>query len=136
MTRGFTLLELLLCVAIAGLLAAIALPSWRGVVLRSHRSDAATALYAVAAAQERYRLVHGRYAEQAGPAPPVGLGLGTSARGGYEVRIERADAATFLASARPVPGSPPEGDSACRLFTIDETGRRGSLPEAAQKCWP
>lgn len=135
MKRGFTLIELLVCVAIAGLLAAIALPAWRAVVMRTHRADAAAALYALAVAQERFRLVHGRYADLAAPAPPVGLGLDRSERGWYELRIERADESGFLASARPSAGSPQVADTDCRLFTIDETGLRGSAPQGPQHCW-
>lgn len=135
MKSGFTLVEVLVCLVIVALLATIALPAWRGVVLRAQRSDAAAALYAVAAAQERYRLVHGRYAGVAAPAPPVGLGLGASERGWYELRIERADESGFLASARPASGSPQASDAECRLLTIDETGSRGSVPEAPGKCW-
>lgn len=136
MRKGFTLIELLACIAIAALLAAVAIPSWRNVVLRAQRSDAMQALYAVAAAQERYRMVHGHYADQAAPAPPVGLGLATSERGWYQVRIERADATSFVATARPVAGSPQSRDTACRLFTIDALGTRGSAPAKAETCWP
>ena len=135
MRAGFTLIELLICMVIVALLATVALPSWRGVVIRTQRGDATAALYAVAAAQERYRLVHGQYASQAGPAPPVGLGLESSERGWYALRIERADATTFLASARPSPGSPQASDTYCRVFTIDETGRRASTPEGPATCW-
>jgi type IV pilus assembly protein PilE len=135
MNRGFTLIELLICVVIAALLAGIALPSWRGLLMRVHRTDAKAALYALAMAQERYRLVHGHYASQAEPAPPVGLGLAFSARGWYELRVERADAAGFVAAARPAPGSPQRFDVACRLFTIDEKGVRGSVPESPETCW-
>jgi type IV pilus assembly protein PilE len=134
--KGFTLVELLACIAIAALLAAVAIPSWRGTMLRAQRSDAVQALYAVAAAQERYRMVYGRYADQAGPAPPVGLGLATSERGWYRLRIERADESDFVASARPAAGSPQAGDAACRLFTIDALGTRGSAPAAPESCWP
>lgn len=135
MRRGFTLIELLICILIAAVLVTIALPSWRSVVVRSQRSDATAALYALAMAQERYRLVHGRYAPLAAPAPPVGLGLGFSERGWYELRIERADASGFVATARAAPGSPQRGDDECRLLTIDETGRRGSAPAAPERCW-
>jgi len=135
MKRGFTLIELLVCIVIASLLAAIALPAWRGLVTRTYRGDATAALYALATAQERYRLVHGHYADQAAPAPPVGLGLAASERGWYELRIERADASSFLASARAAAGSPQAVDGECRLFTIDETGLRGSLPRDPERCW-
>jgi type IV pilus assembly protein PilE len=136
MKKGFTLVELLACIAIAAILAAVAIPTWRGVVMRAHRGDAIQALYAVAAAQERYRMVHGRYADQAGPAPPVGLGLAASERGWYRLRIERADATGFVASARPLRGTPPANDAACRLFTMDELGARGSSPAPPDTCWP
>ena len=136
MRRGFTLVELLACIAIAAVLATVAIPTWRGVIARAHRGDAIQALYAVAAAQERYRMVHGNYADQAGPAPPVGLGLAASERGWYRLRIEHADATGFIASARPVDGSPPATDEDCRLFTIDELGRRGSSPALPEACWP
>lgn len=135
MKRGFTLLELLVCILIVGVLAMLAMPSWREVVIRSNRSDATAALYALASAQERFRLVHGRYADEAAPAPPVGLGLARSERGWYELRIETADATRFSASARAVPGSPQLSDAACRILTINESGRRGSTPEPVETCW-
>jgi type IV pilus assembly protein PilE len=135
MTRGFTLVELLACLVVVALLTTLALPAWRGAVMRSYRADAAAALYALAAAQERYRLVHGRYADAAAPAPPVGLGLGRSERGWYELRVESADDTRFIASARPATGSPQARDPACRLLTINEAGMRGSAPGPPQQCW-
>jgi type IV pilus assembly protein PilE len=133
--RGFTLVELLACIVIAALLATLALPAWRATVTRSYRADAAAALYALGAAQERYRLVHGRYADRAAPAPPVGLGLGRSARGWYELQVEFADATRFTASARPAAGSPQARDATCRLLTINEAGTRGSIPGPPEQCW-
>lgn len=135
MRRGFTLIELLICLVLAGLIAAVALPSWRALMLRAQRVDATTALYALATAQERYRLVHGRYADEAAPAPPVGLGLGQSERGWYELRIVHADATRFTATARAAAGSRQAADATCRILSIDETGARGSAPGAPQVCW-
>lgn len=135
MNRGFTLVELVTCVAIAALLATVALPSWRGIVMRSQRADAVAALYALASAQERYRMLHGRYADAAAPAPPVGLGLGLSARGWYELSIDSADATGFVATARALAGSPQAADTRCRILSIDQAGLRGSTPAAAAECW-
>lgn len=133
--RGFTLLELMICLLIVAVLAAIAIPGWRAVTMRAQRDDAKAALYALATAQERYRLVHGHYASAAAPAPPAGLGLGSSERGWYELRIESADAGHFRATARPAPGSPQSTDADCRVLSIDQAGRRGSAPGAPDKCW-
>lgn len=133
---GFTLVEIVACLAIVAILAALAIPSWQALLERTRRVDAATALHSVATAQERYRLVYGRYADQAAPAPPVGLGLATSERGWYRLRIERADETGFIASARPADGSPQARDLDCRLLTIDQAGVRNSAPEPPDQCWP
>lgn len=135
MMRGFTLVELVACLAIIAILAAVATPSWRFLVLRAQRADATAALYALASAQERYRMVHGRYADAAAPAPPVGLGLSQSARGWYELRIESADATRFTATARPRSSSLQAADSRCRILSIDQAGQRGSTPAAPAECW-
>ena len=54
-TKGFTLIELMIVIAIIGLLAAIAYPSYRDSVLRSHRSEATIALTDIQLRQERLR---------------------------------------------------------------------------------
>lgn len=135
MRAGFTLVELVACLAIVAILAALATPSWRYLVLRAQRADATAALYALATAQERYRMVHGRYADAAAPAPPVGLGLAQSTRGWYELRIERADATSYTATARPIAGATQAADTRCRILSIDQAGERGSGPAAPAECW-
>jgi type IV pilus assembly protein PilE len=60
--KGVTLIEVMVVVAIVGLLAAIAIPAYDNYITRSRRSDAFTALETVRAAQEMYRAEHGGYA--------------------------------------------------------------------------
>ena len=51
--RGVTLIELLITVAIVAIIAAIAIPSYNTYVLRTHRTEAKSALLSMAAAEER-----------------------------------------------------------------------------------
>ncbi len=60
--QGVTLIELMIVVAIVGILAAVAIPAYNDYVTRSRRSDAFTALETVRAAQEMYRAEQGVYA--------------------------------------------------------------------------
>ncbi|WP_068683258.1 MULTISPECIES: type IV pilin protein [unclassified Variovorax] len=53
-SRGFTLIEVMITVAIVAVLAAIALPSYRDYVLRGHLVDAHNGLAAMRANMERF----------------------------------------------------------------------------------
>ncbi len=69
--RGFTVIELLIAMAIAGVLASVAYPTFRGAVDRSRRADAIGALLLAQLAQERWRanqLAYGTLAEIGVPA--------------------------------------------------------------------
>jgi prepilin-type N-terminal cleavage/methylation domain-containing protein len=61
---GFTLLELLIVVAIIGILAAVAAPAYFNPMMRSRQSIAVSELMSIKAAQERYFGDNGVYADQ------------------------------------------------------------------------
>ena len=62
-SRGFTLVETLVAVGIAGVLSSIAYPSLESQVMRARRSDALVSLMQAQLAQERYRANHRGYGE-------------------------------------------------------------------------
>lgn len=64
--RGFTLIELMVAVVVAGILAAVAYPSMMSLIQRGRRADAIAALTAVVQAQERFRSNSNAYAASLG----------------------------------------------------------------------
>lgn len=60
--RGFTLIELMITVAVIGILAAVAYPSYTQYIVRANRSAAQSFMYSVANKQEQYMLDARSYA--------------------------------------------------------------------------
>src|SRR5690606_38472416 len=70
-SAGFTLIEVMIVVAIIGILAAIAYPSYQDHVRKSRRADAQTALLELAQFMERHYTTNGRYLTSANAAPAL-----------------------------------------------------------------
>ncbi|BBO57971.1 type IV minor pilin protein PilE [Cobetia sp. AM6] len=134
---GFGLLELMIAVAIIGILAAIAYPSYQDQVERSRRTDATTALLALAQTQERIMATCGEYATASVTAATScgdalgggggGIGLGqadaVSEEGFYNLAVAGdADSYTLTATAT---GSQ-ANDADCATFTLTELGVKGA----------
>lgn len=93
-SSGLSLLEIIIAVAIVAVLASVAYPSFKAMILAGHRSEAFTALAGVRHAQSRYRSNNPEYAPNekltvpTGPPPTGGLGLSaTSSTGLYVIDI-------------------------------------------------
>jgi type IV pilus assembly protein PilE len=84
--RGFTLIETMVAVSIAGILSTLAYPSMSGALAKGRRSDALIALTKLQLAQERWRSDHHGYAS----ADEIGL-RATSDAGHYRIAIVSAD---------------------------------------------
>jgi type IV pilus assembly protein PilE len=129
---GFTLVELCIVLAVAGVLAAIAWPSMREQLLRGRRGDAVAALVRIQMAQESHRALHGHYAPQLGAlAGATGtlsreglyaLALRTDTPGGYEARATARD------------GTAAAGDERCPALVLRV--REGVADYAPnRRCW-
>ncbi|OAJ51611.1 pilus assembly protein PilE [Paraburkholderia ginsengiterrae] len=133
---AFTLLELVITLAIAATLAVFAVPSYQRHVVRSHRIDAASALYRAA------QFVEGATSDSAPALPP---GLDQAPQYGapvYRLHVLPADQANGGYAIEAVPSETgPMHDDPCGIFTLDATGQRGnrsganSVTPASGECW-
>ena len=69
--RGFSLIELMIVVAVVGILAAIAYPNYQDYLAKSRRAEARTALLQLSQFMERYYTNNGRYVDNAGARPTL-----------------------------------------------------------------
>ncbi len=134
---GLTLIELMVVLLIIGILAAVAVPSYRQYVIRAHRTEAKTALLRLAANQERHYLQNNTYTDD---LTLLGFGTGVSDNGVYTLSVPIADTATYQAIAVPTPGGglndiDMSQDGACARFAIDSAGQRGAFPDLDGTCW-
>lgn len=141
--QGVTLIELIVVVIIVGILAAVAIPSYRNYVLRSQRADAKDALLALATAQEKFYLQCNNYATGIANATNcAGLdlqGTATSKNGWYGLQINAADATSFTITATAVAGENQFQDTECRGFRITDRGIRTAINagggDTTAECW-
>ncbi len=126
--RGFTLVEVMLTCAVVGIIAGMALPSYRQPMLRAHRSDAVAALTRVQAAQERWRGDKGGYAGELAALHLPAL----SDDGLYRLSVEVLGPDTYRATAQAT--GPQAADSECAALTLEV--RIGfAQPGPSTACW-
>jgi type IV pilus assembly protein PilE len=140
MQRGFTLLELMIVVAIVGILAAIAFTVYSAQVQKSRRTDARTAVLDLAGREERFFSVANNYSQTPTDVGYAGVFPQVVGSGYYTLGITLGP-----------PGNPPSfvitataiaqqiADSSCASFSVNQLGQQSSLDsgnaDSTAICW-
>ena len=131
--KGFTLIELMIVVAVITIIAAIAIPAYSDYVTRAKRADGKTALASLQLAQEKYRANNPTYATSAASIPFAT----TSPDGYYTISISSATATTYVIVADP-DETAGQIDPECGNLIINESGDEsvtGTASATPDRCW-
>jgi type IV pilus assembly protein PilE len=141
--RGFTLIELMIVVAIITILAAVGYPSYTQYVMRSHRQAAKNASFQIADRQEQFFLDNRRYAlnltELGFPSAVIGLKrdgqITTSgdADRTYVMVLVNTSATTYTVLAVPQLVQW-QRDTDCVALFLTQTGDRDATGPSTE-CW-
>lgn len=137
--RGFTLVELMVTIAVLAILAGIGYPLYSEQLKKARRTDARSSLRMIALAQERFYTVNGTYAPdlEADGNPlnlPDTLTDGDSADGHYTLGIVTDDDnLTYTITATAQGGQADDED--CEEFTLNQLGVKTATDGDGAKCW-
>ena len=121
--HGFSLMELMIVVAIVGIIAAIAIPSYSGYVTRTRRADAVTALETIALDEEKNFAEKGQYDTIANLVASGYPNPNADANRNYNIAVSvGGGGSSFVATATGM--NDQAGDAV--VFAIDSDGTRGT----------
>ena len=135
---GFTLIEVLIVVAIMAILAATAAPGYQRYVERGHRAEARAALMQAAQWMERVATATGVYPATSESSTPLPVVLSSVPGKRYTISLKASTSSTYTLLA--IPQGAQLSDS-CATLTLNQAGVRGVTVDGAGRadlisaCW-
>jgi type IV pilus assembly protein PilE len=141
---GFTLIELMVTVAVVAILASLASAAYTSQIRKSRRTEARTALLDLAAREERYSSTNSSYTDSTANLGYTGTFPQSVGNGYYQISVcvsaalpcgaDAGTGAAFLLTA--TPAGPQATDTTCGSFKLDSTGTQTVTGTAtASTCW-
>ncbi len=129
--KGFTLVELLIALAILAILAVIAIPSYNTYVMKTRRGEGIGTLNSIQLAQEKYRTYNTTY----GTLAQAYGGVSTTANGYYNLAITSPTSTgyTVTATAQGRQANDTQAGTACNVLTLVVNGLNATQTPTA--CW-
>ncbi|HEX4870843.1 MAG TPA: type IV pilin protein [Nevskiaceae bacterium] len=123
--RGFTLIELVVVIAVVGILASIAIPSYQNSVRKSRRQEAMATLVSLQLQQEKWRSNNSSYAASTSLSMPANTSF-------YTYTVDQVTATTYrlVATAAGSQTQDKQAGTSCSPLTLNQSATRS--PEA---CW-
>ncbi len=129
---GFSLLELLIVMAIIAILVRISYPLYTSYLIKGRRNQAEIALFYLGSQMENYYVQNSTY--QGADLQNLGVKTYTD-DGSYQVAIQSVSEISYLLSAIPLE-TQKKGDTGCGTLSLDEQGEKFSNGTLSSKfCW-
>lgn len=128
---GFSLIELLVVLAIITILCAVAYPNYQAHIIKTRRSQAKVALIDLAARLEQYHLIHHSYKD----ATLAELNMEDRTENNYYLMEIQTATDNYYAIAA-IPENTQTKDQQCGILTYDEKGEKGLTGSGTlAECW-
>ncbi len=140
--RGFTLIELMVIVAIVAILTSVAVPAYRNHVIKSNRAAAEAVMLQIANQEEQVLLNARQYLGGAAFSTTVtsvlvNVPVPDKVRTNYTISVASPTPGSLITASFTITAAPigAQQNDSCGTLTLDQTGQKNAIPGPTATCW-